>query len=82
MKTLQGLVKKNKELFWDVWDISKMDNMVIEERFIKYGNWENIKSINKILWEEAKINYIKIRDKKKSDLSKKTINFFNLYYNV
>jgi len=83
METIKILAEKNKELFWDVWDISKIDDLAIVERFLKYWNWDNIKSINSIIWKEkAKKNYIKIRDRKRINLSKKTINFFNLYFNV
>lgn len=83
MENIQDLVKNNKELFWDIWNLSKIDDIIIEERFLKYWNWENIKTIDQIFWrEKVKNNYIIIRDKKRSNLSKKTINFFNLYYNV
>ena len=77
------LINSNKELFWDVSDILSLDNEAIEERFLKYWNWGNIKDMINIFWlENFKKIYIKLRDKKRTNLSKKTINFFNLYLNV
>lgn len=77
------LVKQNIELFWDVWDIQKLDDIAIEERFLKYWNWKNILDLQKVLWKKTfKDLYIKIRNKKRTNLSDKTINFFNLYLNV
>ena len=81
--TIDKLIKQNIELFWDVSNVEKLDNIAIEERFLKYGNWENIIDLQKIFWEKIfKDLYIKIRDKKRTNLSDKTINFFNLYLNV
>lgn len=77
------LLKENKELFWDIWDINKLDDLAIEERFIKYWNWKNILDLQKVFWEKTfKDLYIEIRDKKRTNLSEKTINFFNLYLDV
>lgn len=74
---------ENKELFWDIKDLSNLDDLAIEERFLKYWNWKNITEMLDIFWiENVRKNYIILRDKKRIDLSKKTINFFNLYLNV
>lgn len=79
----QELVLKNKELFWDISNLDILDDYAIEERFLKYWDWKNIKDLKEIFWiEKLKKDYIYLRDKKRSDLSKKTINFFNLYFNV
>lgn len=79
----QELVLKNKELFWDISNLEILDDYAIEERFLKYWDWKNIKDLKEIFWiEKLKKDYIYLRDKKRSDLSKKTINFFNLYFNV
>lgn len=83
MNKINKLAIKNKEIFWDIWDLSKLDELIIEERFLKYWNWKNIVELNKVIWKDkAKENYLNIRNKKRWDLWKKTINFFNLYYNV
>jgi len=77
------LINSNKELFWDISDASKLDDEALEERFLKYWNWENIRDLIKIFWlENFKKNYLKLRDKNRTNLSNKTINFFNLYLNV
>lgn len=77
------LLKENKELFWDVVDINKLDDIAISERFLKYWNWKNIIDLQKIYWKrDFKKFYLEIRDKKRTNLSEKTINFFNLYLNV
>lgn len=82
MTKKEKLLTENKELFWDV-NIEKIDDLAIEERFLKYWDWKNIQNLIKIYTLEGfKKNYIQLRDKKRSNLSKKTINFFNLYLNV
>lgn len=83
MQSRDTLLKENRELFWDISDVSKLDDRAIEERFLKYGNWKNIQDMLHIFWmEKLKADYIKIRDRERSDLSKKTIHFFNLYFHV
>ena len=83
MKTKEDLIIENKELFWDIWNLSSLNDLSIEERFLKYWNWNNIKDLISLYWiEKFRENYFYIRDKKRSNLSKKTINFFNLYLNV
>lgn len=83
MNKKEKLLYKNKELFWDVKDLSKLDDYAIQERFLKYWNWKNIQEIQDIYWlKKLKKDYVFIRNKKRCDLSKKTTNFFNLYFNV
>lgn len=45
MHSKKILLKENRELFWDISDISKLDDRAIEERFFKYGNWKNIRDM-------------------------------------
>jgi hypothetical protein len=48
-----------------------------------YGNWKNILAMKKVFWvEKLRKDYVYLRDKKRTNLSKKTINFFNLYFDV
>lgn len=83
MKTKKNLLLENKEIFWDIKDISKLDDYAIEERFLKYWNLQNIQDMIEIFWwEKVRENYIYLKNKKRSDFSKRTINFFNLYLNV
>lgn len=83
MNSKEKLLIKNKELFWDIKDLNSLDDYAVEERFLKYWNWKNIKELIDIYWlEKLKKDYIFIRDKKRCNLAKKTINFFNLYLNV
>jgi len=79
----EKLLQENKELFWDISDIWKLEDLAIEERFLKYWNWQNILDLQEIFWKKTfKELYLKILDKKRNNLSKKTINFFNLYLDV
>ncbi len=81
--TIKKILKENKELFWDISNLDKLDDIAIEERFLQYWNWKNILDLISIFWREKfKENFLKIRDKKRTNLSDKTINFFNLYLNV
>ncbi len=83
MKTKETLLLENKEIFWDVKNLSKLDEYAIQERFIKYWNWENITDMIEIFWlQKVRENYIYLKNKKRSNFSKKTIHFFNLYLNV
>ena len=83
MQSKETLMKENRELFWDISDVSELDDRAIEERFLKYGNWKNIQDMLQIFWlEKLRADYIKIRDQKRNDLSEKTIHFFNLYFHV
>jgi hypothetical protein len=60
-----------------------LDSIAIEERFLKYWNWKNILDLQKILWKKKFKNiYLELINKKRTNLSEKTINFFNLYLNV
>lgn len=80
---ISKILNDNKELFWDISNLNKLDNIAIEERFLQYWNWKNILDLQEILWKENfKQNYIKIKSKKRLNLSDKTINFFNLYLDV
>ncbi len=45
MQSRDTLLKENRELFWDISDVSKLDDRAIEERFLKYGNWKNIQDM-------------------------------------
>lgn len=83
MKTIDTLLVENTSLFWDIANLQKLDTLAIEERFLQYWDWENIKNIESIYGKDAlKKDYILLRDKKRSHFSKKTINFFNLYFHV
>ena len=83
MKTTNKILSENKELFWDVSDFNTLSEESIEERFLQYGNWKNILDLIQIFGTSkfTKI-YLDIRKKSRVNLSKKTINFFNLYLNV
>ena len=80
---LKNLAKNNMEIFWDISDVYKLDDLAISERFLKYWNWKNILDLQKILWKKVfKDLYLRVRNKKRTNLSDKTINFFNLYLDV
>lgn len=83
MKTLSLLLEENKELFWDVADNSQLDPLVVQERFFQYGDWENIQDIKVLYGQDTmRNNYLALRNKKRSSLSKRTVHFFDLYFHV
>jgi len=83
MEKLKKFLLENKVLFWDIWDLENLSENAIEERILKYWNWRQVKELEKILWKEKfKKNYIEIISKKRINLWKKTINLFNLYFNL
>gem|GEM_PF-5217364 len=34
--TIKKILKENKELFWDISNLDKLDDIAIEERFLQY----------------------------------------------
>ena len=83
MEKLKKFLLENKVLFWDIWDLENLSENAIEERILKYWNWRQVKELEKILWKEKfKKNYIEIINKKRINLWIKTINLFNLYFNL
>ncbi len=76
-------LNENKDLFWDVQDIENLSEEVIINRFFKFWDWKNMMFLIKYYWKKRlwKI-YKTIRNKKRSDLSIKTINFLNIYFDV
>ena len=83
MTDLQKFAKKNRNLFWDIFDFKELSEMAIEERILKYWNWKQVKELESILWKEKfRDIYTKIINKKRVDLWKKTLNLFNLYFNI
>ena len=79
-KRINKLLIDNKDIFWDVKSLGNLDNNAIEERFLRYWNWQNIIDLVNIFWKSKfKEIYLLLRDKKRPNLSDKTINFFNLY---
>ncbi len=71
------LKQQFKYLFWDT-DISSLSTQAIIERVLAYGTWQDIKKLLKILPRpELKRYYLKIRNKKRTNLSPRTIAFWD-----
>lgn len=81
-KKLISLVKKNRQLFWDIGqkDLSQLNEEAIVERFMAYGDMQDIHDLKKIL-SGSTLNEVfkRLREKKRVNLEPETINFFDLY---
>jgi len=47
--TLQDYAVKNKSLFWDIPHPEKLSELAIQERFMQYGNWRDIRFLEREL---------------------------------
>ncbi len=65
-------------IFWDIKDIQTLSDAAIVERLLSHGNMEQLRNISKEKIPFSNI-FEKIKTRKRSNLSKKTINFINLY---
>lgn len=80
---VKTFLEQNKAIFWDISDLAKLDHLAIEERFFQYGNWKNIQDMVEIYgMDNLKRDYIALRIKKRTPLSKRTLHFFDLYFHV
>ncbi|MCH2188492.1 hypothetical protein MK079_01525 [Candidatus Gracilibacteria bacterium] len=80
---LQTYLTQNKEIFWDVADLSVLSDTAIVERFLQYGDWKNIVFLREYYGTDTfQKHYQSIISKKRHSLSAKTLNFFNRYLNV
>lgn len=85
MTELQKFALEHKSLFWDVSQesLSKMDDTTILERFFCYGNWEEYKTIEKMIGRDrAREIFVKRAYMPRTNLREETINLFTLYFHV
>ena len=85
MSELHKIALAHKPIFWDVSTdtLQRMDDTAILERFWCYGNWEDYKSIERIIGQDrAKDIFITRAYMPRSNLREETIHLFTLYYHV
>ena len=81
--TKQQILRDNASLFWDVANLSTVSDLAMVERFLQYGDWKNIRSLEALLGKhELRLMYQTLISKKRTNLSPKTRNFFNHYFCV
>jgi hypothetical protein len=84
MKTYSQVLKrealKNKKIFWDIpkEDIINLSDAALVERILNYGNMDQFRNIVKDKESFTNI-HLKIRNKKRCNLSPLTINYVDLY---
>jgi hypothetical protein len=85
MSELHSFALAHKQIFWDVSSstLERMDDVAILERFWCYGNWEEYKSIEKIIGQDRAKKIFVIRAyMPRTNLREETINLFTHYYHV
>lgn len=76
-------LKKSKILFWDICgsDLYSLSDEAIFERIFMYGDLEDLFSLIKLYkFDYSKEIYKKLLNKKRVNLSKKTVNFLNIVF--
>jgi len=68
----------NPTIFWDVRDINTLSDTAIVERILSHGNMEQLRNISQEKIPFSNI-FEEIKTRRRRNLSKKTINFINLY---
>ncbi len=83
MNELQKFALEHKPMFWDVSceTLGNMSDQAIVERFFCYGDWDEYKTLEKILGISAiKDIFIRRAYMPRTNLREETISFFSDYY--
>ena len=68
--TKQQILRDNASLFWDVANLSTVSDLAMVERFLQYGDWKNIRSLEALLGKhELRLMYQTLRSKKRTNHS-------------
>ena len=83
--TIHDFIKKRKYLVWWVKDYNKLGPESIVEATLNYGDWDDVKALNKILGikKVAKIFRAKSPKSKmgRTNYFPEVTHYFNLYFN-
>lgn len=75
------LFYKKPYLAWYIKDVKKISKNSLLEHILNYGNWEDYLNAEKALGvKKAKEIFNDLKGKPRSNLRKKTINYFNKYF--
>lgn len=78
---IKQFVKKNKQFWWYVKDISKLDESAIVEGVIKYGDMKEIRQMIGILGlQNTAMIFARQISGQRTNYDDRTINYFKLYF--
>jgi len=81
MRSLASLFIKKPYLAWFVKDKKNLSKESMLEHILNYGDWQDYLTFEKKLGiKETKSIFEKLKNKKRTSLRKKTINYFKLYF--
>ncbi|NCT54901.1 hypothetical protein GW758_03025 [Candidatus Falkowbacteria bacterium] len=77
----EKFLKDKAFLWWWVKDVKKISDAAMLEGTLNYGDWDDVKSVFKILGlnKAASIFSLQIK-KKRNNYRPKTLNYFKLYF--
>lgn len=80
--TLQDFIKKRPYLVWSTKNYDALNNEVIVEAVLNYGNWDDFKKMIKILGLKKTARIFREKSKqKRCNYRPEVKNYFNLYFN-
>ncbi len=81
MNKLLGLFYENPYLAWYVRDVKNISKESMLEHIFNYGNWEDYLEAEEALGiKSTKKIFNDLKDKPRTNLRKKTINYFDKYF--
>ena len=81
MNKLLELFYKKPYLAWYIKDVKKVSRNSLLEHILNYGDWEDYLNAEKALGiKNTKEIFNNLKGKVRSNLRKKTINYFDKYY--
>ncbi|MBN1331329.1 hypothetical protein JW978_00380 [Candidatus Dojkabacteria bacterium] len=80
-KRLEQLIKKNREIFWDVpsGSLNQLSQEAIFERILEFGNIESFEELTEATKGNTAQIFNRLINKKRVNLSPRIINFMNTY---
>lgn len=85
MTKLWEFALKNTSMFWDIpkTALENASELTVLERVYCYGNWEQYKDVEKLVWKNrAREIFIERAYMPRTNLREETINLFTHYFHV
>ncbi len=81
MNILRNLFQQKPYLAWFVKDKNNLSKESMLEQVFNYGTWQDFLSVEKELGvRQMQIIFESLKNKKRTNLRTKAINYFNLYF--
>lgn len=80
-KLREKFLEERALLWWGVKDVKKISDAAMLEGVLNYGDWDDVKSVFKILGinKAASIFSLQVKNKR-NNYRPKTLNYFKLYF--